>query len=132
MKPVSSHRRARYSVTLPPWPCGQPSRFTLQVRLRGELGPTCQILCSGLEEAIQFGTAEFPAFAERNPWIGSDWLQRRIWILLDPETESRHSETIFSPALGEGEQRLLRKGPKKANKVSSSPVDPTGARSTCS
>jgi hypothetical protein len=71
-----------------------PRRFTLQVRLRGELGPVCDVLCSGLEEAIHFGQAKFPAFLERNPWIGLDWLQRRIWILLDPETESMHSETI--------------------------------------
>jgi hypothetical protein len=58
------------------------------VRLRGELGPTCQILCSGLEEAIHFGQNKFPAFTERNPWIGLDSLQRRIWILLDPESNS--------------------------------------------
>jgi hypothetical protein len=63
-------------------------RFTLQVRLRGQIGPTCEMLCSGLEEAIHFGQAEFPAFVERNPWIGLDSLQRKIWILLDPETES--------------------------------------------
>jgi hypothetical protein len=67
-------------------------RFTLQVRLRGETGPTCEVRCVGLEDAIQFGEANFPAFAERNPWIGSDWLRGKIWILLDPETESMHSE----------------------------------------
>ena len=65
-----------------------PRRFTLQVRLRGELGPTCEVLCTGLEEAIHFGQSEFRFFAERNPWIGLDSLQRQIWILLDPETES--------------------------------------------
>jgi hypothetical protein len=69
-------------------------RFLLQVCLRGESGPTCEVLCSGLEEAIQFGQAEFPVFAERNPWIGVDSLQRKIWILLDPETESTHSSAI--------------------------------------
>jgi hypothetical protein len=63
-------------------------RFTLQVRLRGETGPICEVRCAGLEEAIQFGQAEFPAFAERSPWIGLDSLQRKIWILLDPEAES--------------------------------------------
>jgi hypothetical protein len=62
-------------------------RFTLQVRLRGETGPICEVRCAGLEEAIHFGQREFPAFAERNPWIGLDWLQGRIWILLDPETD---------------------------------------------
>ena len=88
MRQLPSPSRPRHSLALPPWPGEQPRRFTLQVRLRGELGPTCQILCSGLEEAIQFGTAEFPAFTERNPWIGLDSLQRRIWILLDPESNS--------------------------------------------
>ena len=62
--------------------------FTLQVRLRGETGPTCEVRCVGLEDALQLGEAHFPAFAERNPWIGLDWLQRKIWILLDPEPES--------------------------------------------
>jgi hypothetical protein len=65
-----------------------PDRFTLQVRLRGQMGPTCEAACAGLEEAIQWGAAHFPAFAERNPWIGLDSLQRKIWILLDPETEN--------------------------------------------
>jgi hypothetical protein len=66
----------------------RPRRFTLQVRLRGQLGPACEVLCTGLEEAIYFGQSEFPAFVARNPWIGLDSLQRKIWILLDPETES--------------------------------------------
>lgn len=63
-------------------------RFLLQVRLRGETGPICKVRCAGLEEAIHFGQAEFPAFAERNPWIGLDSRQQKIWILLDPEAES--------------------------------------------
>ena len=70
------------------WHTTAPDRFTLQVRLRGQSDPTCDVLCAGLEEAIHFGQAEFPAFVERNPWIGLDWLQRKIWILLDPETDS--------------------------------------------
>jgi len=63
-------------------------RFTLQVRLRGQMGPACNVLCAGLQEAIHFGESEFPAFADRNPWIGLDSLRRQIWILLDPETDS--------------------------------------------
>jgi hypothetical protein len=43
---------------------------------------------SGLEDAIHFAQAQFPAFAERNPWLALDSLQHQIWILLDPETES--------------------------------------------
>ena len=86
----SSNRPVRHSGSADPgrWPCGQPRRFTLQVRLRGELGPAWEILCTGLEEAIHFGQNKFPAFTERNPWIGLDSLQRRIWILLDPESNS--------------------------------------------
>jgi hypothetical protein len=80
MKQVPSPTHFRQSVP--------PRRFTLQVRLRGELGPACEVLCRGLEEAIHFGEVEFPAFAERNPWIGLDSLQHKIWILLDPGTES--------------------------------------------
>jgi hypothetical protein len=86
MKQVPSPSRSRHSVP-PRWPLRQPGRFTLQVHLRGELGPACEALCSGLEEAVHFGQTKFPAFTERNPWIGLDWLQRKIWILLDPETD---------------------------------------------
>ena len=88
MRPVLTPRHSRHSLGLPPWPGEQPRRFTLQVRLRGELGAACEVDCTGLEEAIDFGQREFPAFTERNPWIGLDWLQGKIWILLDPETES--------------------------------------------
>jgi hypothetical protein len=88
MKPVPSPRRARHSVALPPGPLGRPHHFTLQVRLRGELGVACEVACTGLEDALRFGQSEFRFFTERNPWIGLDWLQGKIWILLDPETES--------------------------------------------
>jgi len=91
MRPVPFSSRSRHSVPPLRWPPGQPRRFTLQVRLLGELGPVCEMICAGLEEAIRFGQPEFPAFTERNPWIGLDWLQRQIWILLDPETESLSS-----------------------------------------
>ena len=70
---------------------GHPARaqcFTLQVRLRGQFGSPGEVSCSGLEEAIRFGEANFPAFAERNPWLALDSRQHQIWILLDPETES--------------------------------------------
>jgi hypothetical protein len=62
--------------------------FTLQVRLRGQSGPACEILCNGLEDAIRFGAANFPGFADRNPWMALDSLRCQIWILLDPEIES--------------------------------------------
>ncbi|MBV9677343.1 MAG: hypothetical protein JO185_13485 [Acidobacteriaceae bacterium] len=88
MRPVPTLRRSRHSVALPVGPCGQLRRFTLQVRLRGELGVACEVDCTGLEDALRFGQSQFRFFTERNPWIGLDWLQRKIWILLDPETES--------------------------------------------
>ena len=94
MRPVLPPRRARHSAPPLRWPFGQPRRFTLQVRLRGELSVACEVACTGLEDALRFGQREFRFFTERNPWIGLDWLQGKIWILLDPETESRHSETI--------------------------------------
>ena len=91
MRQVSSPRRARHSVALPRGPLGQPRRFTLQVRLRGELGVACQVDCTGLEDALRFGQNEFRFFTERNPWIGLDWLQGKVWILLDPETKNTQS-----------------------------------------
>jgi hypothetical protein len=90
MKQVPSPHHSRTSVpsSRSLWRPIGPHRFTLQVRLRGQLGPACEVHCTGLEQAIHWGAAEFPAFAERNPWIGLDSLQRKIWILLDPETAS--------------------------------------------
>jgi hypothetical protein len=69
-------------------PIVRSRRFSLQVHLRGQLGLAYQVRCAGLAEAIHFGEAEFLAFAERNLWIGLDSLQHKIWILLDPGTES--------------------------------------------
>ena len=88
MRPEPSPRRSRHSVALPQGPCAQFCRFTLQVRLRGELEIACEVACTGLEDALRFGQSEFRFFTERNPWTGLDWLQRKIWILLDPGTES--------------------------------------------
>jgi hypothetical protein len=78
--PVSPSRSRELSL--------RSSRLTLQVRIRGQSGPACQVTCTGLEDAIHFAQAQFPAFAERNPWLALDSLQHQIWILLDPETES--------------------------------------------
>ena len=87
MRQASSPHHSRQSVRSPREALVPLCRFTLQVRLRSEFGPACEISCTGLEEAIRFSESEFPAFAERNPWIGLDSLQGKIWILLDPETE---------------------------------------------
>jgi hypothetical protein len=64
------------------------SDFSVEVHIRGESRSVHHVLCTGLEEALHFGEAKLPAFAERNPWIGQDSLQRKIWILLDPETKN--------------------------------------------
>ena len=88
MRQVPSLSRSRQSVALPHCPREQLRHFTLQVRLRGELSVACEVACTGLEDALRFGQSKFPFFTERNPWIGSDRLQSKIWILLDPETES--------------------------------------------
>jgi len=60
------------------WCPADPRRFTLRVHLRGELGVGCEVDCTGLKDALRFGQSEFRAFAERNPWMGLDWLQRGI------------------------------------------------------
>ena len=88
MRQLPSPSRSRQFVALSQGPCGPLRRFTLQVRLRGELGVACEVDCTGLEDALRFGQSEFRFFTERNPWIGLDWLQGKIWILLDPEAES--------------------------------------------
>jgi len=88
MRLVPSPSRSRHCVAPPLGPGGQPRRFTLQVRLRGELEVACEVDCTGLEDALRFGQREFRFFTERNPWIGLDGLQGKVWILLDPETES--------------------------------------------
>ena len=88
MRQVPSPRRARHSVALPPGPLGRPHHFTLQVRLRGALEVACEVDCNGLEDALRFGQRKFLFFTERNPWIALDWLQGKIWILLDPEIDN--------------------------------------------
>jgi hypothetical protein len=70
-----------------------PTESNALIHMRGEPRSVQHVLCAGLEEALHFGEVNFPAFAERNPWIGQDSQQRRIWILLDPEPAST-SESI--------------------------------------
>jgi hypothetical protein len=91
LPPPSQRSRHALPSASSRWHSLAPRRFTLQVRLRGELGVACQVDCTGLEDALRFGQSEFRFFTERNPWIGLDWLQRKIWILLDPEAESLQS-----------------------------------------
>lgn len=76
--PPSRHSHQSVSSVPPQRRLVAPRRFTLQVRLRGELSPAYAVICAGLEDAVRFSQSEFCFFTERNPWIGLDWLQRKI------------------------------------------------------
>lgn len=62
--------------------------FALEIRIRGKTDHLHQESCSGLEDAIRIGEKWFRAFQARNPWFVQDSKRKRIFILLDPETES--------------------------------------------
>ncbi len=62
--------------------------FTLEIRIRGKADHLHQETCDGLEHAIRIGENWFRAFQSRNPWFVQDSKRRRIFILLDPDTES--------------------------------------------
>ena len=94
-RPKQTSSRTKIS----PVPSGPPQNsirleaFLLEIRTRGQISSVQYATCEGLEQAVRFGQANFPAFAERNPWIGQGSQRRRIWILLDPEPAST-SESI--------------------------------------
>jgi hypothetical protein len=62
--------------------------FALEIRVRGKTDYLHQEVCSGLEDAVRIGQKWFKAFQSRNPWFVQDSKRKRIFILLDPETES--------------------------------------------
>jgi hypothetical protein len=62
--------------------------FVLKIQIRGRGDFLHEEVCSGLEDAIRIGEKWFRAFQARNPWFVQDSKQRRIFILLDPESES--------------------------------------------
>ena len=62
--------------------------FALEIRVRGQTDHLHQEVCNGLEEAIRIGEEWFRAFQARNRWFVQDSTRKRIFILLDPETES--------------------------------------------
>ena len=67
--------------------------FALEIRIRGRADALHRETCQGLEDAIRIGEKWFRAFQARNPWFVQDSVQNRIFILLDPETESmNHSK----------------------------------------
>jgi hypothetical protein len=65
--------------------------FTLEIRIRGKADHLHQETCEGLEHAIQIGEKWFRAFQARNPWFVQDSKRKRIFILLDPDTEALDS-----------------------------------------
>ncbi len=83
--------RAKPAQRKPPRTCSAPEteRFALEIRIRGKADLLHQESCQGLEDAIRIGEKWFRAFQTRNPWFVQDSQRRRIFILLDPETESR-------------------------------------------
>jgi hypothetical protein len=62
--------------------------FALKIQIRGRSNFLHEEVCSGLEDAIRIGEKWFGAFQARNPWFVQDSKQRRIFILLDPESKS--------------------------------------------
>jgi hypothetical protein len=68
--------------------CTMTSHFALEIRVRGHKDHLHREECAGLEDAIRIGEKWFRAFEARNPWFVQDSKRRRIFILLDPETES--------------------------------------------
>ena len=61
--------------------------FALEIRVRGKTDYLHRKVCSGLEDALRIGQKWFKAFQARNPWFVQDSKRKRIFILLDPETE---------------------------------------------
>jgi hypothetical protein len=62
--------------------------FALEIRVRGKTDYLHQEVCNGLEDAVRIGQKWFKAFQARNPWFVQDSTRKRIFILLDPETET--------------------------------------------
>ncbi len=65
-----------------------PLSFALEIRVRGQTSYLHRQHCTGLEDAVRIGRKWFMAFQARNPWFVQDSKRKRIFILLDPETES--------------------------------------------
>lgn len=68
--------------------CPMTSHVALEIRARGRKDHLHREECAGLERAIRIGEKWFRVFEARNPWFVQDSKRKRIFILLDPETES--------------------------------------------
>ncbi len=62
--------------------------FALEIRVRGRTELLHEEFCEGLEDAVRIGEKWFRAFQARNPWFVQDSKRNRIFILLDPVTET--------------------------------------------
>lgn len=71
--------------------------FALRIQIRGRSDFLHEEVCSGLEEAIRIGEKWFRAFQARNPWFVQDSKRRRIFILLDPESQSSINQVLKLP-----------------------------------
>ncbi len=76
----------RKAVSVETPPLGKD--FALKIQIRGRSDFLHEEICSGLEDAIRIGEKWFRAFQAINPWFVQDSKRRRIFILLDPESES--------------------------------------------
>jgi hypothetical protein len=44
--------------------------------------------CKNLGDVLDQGNRLFPDFDQRNPWVFGDSVQKRVYVVLDPETET--------------------------------------------
>lgn len=60
--------------------------LTVEFRVRGQMKPELTALCEHLNDAVGLAERSFAAFDARNPWVFEDSIQRKIYVLLDPES----------------------------------------------
>jgi hypothetical protein len=62
---------------------------TAVFRIRGQ-GPEAAVLsCEDWEHAIRKARRVLPHFEQRNPWFFLDSQQQKLYVLLDPDTETQ-------------------------------------------
>ena len=58
------------------------------LRIRGQAPETTVLACQDWEQAIRKACRVVPCFEQRNQWLFLDSQQRKLYVLLDPETET--------------------------------------------
>ncbi len=80
---------------------GKGQKVTAIFRIRGQDQNAVEWTCEGWEQAIQKARCVLPHFEQRNPWFYCDSRQQRLYVLLDPETETQagtlHLKRTSSP-----------------------------------